>query len=119
MLSREDYEKTLSELMSVKNEEDAIKSLLKIVKGHNINVYKNDMYENPYFKALLPEVANSVIFEIKEIRNSLSDEINSIDSEFFKNLDQETIDELKAIKRDCVTLIVELDDRLNGLNSLI
>jgi len=122
MGKREDYELILNNLKSAQNEEEVFVSITKIIKGFSSEYYKNDLYENPYFKSIIPDVKKTVISEMNEVRKSIVDEINSINLELTKTNTQskydDSYDKLKSLKRDCVNLLIELDNRLEELNYL-
>lgn len=122
MGKREDYELILNNLKSAQNEEEVFVNITKIIKGFSSEYYKNDLYENPYFKSIIPDVKKTVISEMNEIRKSIVDEINNINLELTKTNTQskydDSYDKLKSLKRDCVNLLIELDNRLEELNSL-
>lgn len=122
MGKREDYELVLNNLKSAQNEEEVFVNITKIIKGFSSEYYKNDLYENPYFKSIIPDVKKTVISEMNEIRKSIVDEINNINLELTKTNTQskydDSYDKLKSLKRDCVNLLIELDNRLEELNSL-
>lgn len=122
MSKREDYELILNNLKSAQNEEEVFVNITKIIKGFSSEYYKNDLYENPYFKSIIPDVKKTVISEMNEVRKSIVDEINSINLELTKTNTQskydDSYDKLKSLKRDCVNLLIELDNRLEELNSL-
>ena len=122
MGKREDYELILNNLKSAQNEEEVFVNITKIIKGFSSEYYKNDLYENPYFKSIIPDVKKTVISEMNEVRKSIVDEINSINLELTKTNTQskydDSYDKLKSLKRDCVNLLIELDNRLEELNSL-
>jgi len=122
MGKREDYELILNNLKSAQNEEEVFINMTKIIKGFSSEYYKNDLYENPYFKSIIPDVKKTVISEMNEIRKSIVDEINNINLELTKTNTQskydDSYDKLKSLKRDCVNLLIELDNRLEELNSL-
>jgi hypothetical protein len=122
MGKREDYELILNNLKSAQNEEEVFVNITKIIKGFSSEYYKNDLYENPYFKSIIPDVKKTVISEMNEVRKSIVDEINSINMELTKTNTQskydDSYDKLKSLKRDCVNLLIELDNRLEELNYL-
>jgi len=122
MSKREDYEHLLSELKSAQNEEEVITNITKIIKGFTSDYYKNDLYENPYFKSFIPEVKEVISTELSTIKSTINEEIKSIDGEILK-LNQQGItsikdpdySKLRQLKKDCLILIKELDNRLEDL----
>ena len=120
MSKREDYKIAWSELLSAKTEEEVSEKLLKIIKSFGVDVYKNDVISNPYFKSLASDIKEVVISELKEIKSHLSIELDGIKEEFKKikssdSPDKETNKQLKSLKNDCLLLISELDDRIDDL----
>lgn len=125
MNKREDYERLLSELKSAQNEEEVISSITKIIKGFTSDYYKNDLYENPYFKSLLTDVKQNIISELGEIKSTIEDEIRAIEDEIIKlnnigitSVKDPDISKLRDLKRECILLIKELDERLKDLKFL-
>lgn len=122
MGKRKIYEEILSDLKSSQNEEEVVGNITKIVKSFSSDYYKNDLYENPYFKSFLPEVKEIVMSELEEIKSSLREEIRAIEEEISKlnkkGIISESTSKLKDLKKDCVILIKELDDRLEDLEFL-
>ena len=124
MNKRKDYERLLSELKSSQNEEEVLDNITKIIKGFSSDYYKNDLYENPYFKTFIPEVKEIIKSEIKQLKDNLKDEISGINDEIVKlnktgiTSDSESISKLKDLKTECIILIKELDDRIQDLKHL-
>jgi hypothetical protein len=120
MSKREDYKIAWSELLSAKTEEEVSEKLLKIIKSFGVDVYKNDVISNPYFKSLASDIKEVVISELKEIKSHLSVELDGVKEELKKikssdSPDKETNKQLKSLKSDCLLLISELDDRIDDL----
>lgn len=125
MANRKDYEKILSELKSSQNEEEIIGNITKIVKGFTSEFYKNDLFENSYFRSLLFEIKDDIIDELKVIKNTLEEEIQAINNEIVKlndncvsSVNNLNISKLRHLKKDCILLIKELDGRLDDLDLL-
>lgn len=124
MNKRDDYERLLSELKSSQNEEEVLSNITKIIKGFSSDYYKNDLYENPYFKTFIPEVKEIIKSELNQLKHNLEDEISGINDEIVKlnktgiTSDDETITKLKDLKTECIILIKELDDRIQDLKHL-
>ena len=122
MSKREDYDLILSDLKLSQNEEEVITNITKIIKGFTSDYYKNDLYENPYFKSFIPEVKEVISTELSTIKSTINEEIKSIDGEILK-LNQQGItsiknpdySKLRQLKKDCLILIKELDNRLEDL----
>ena len=124
MNKRKDYDKLLSELKSSQNEEEVLDNITKIIKGFSSDYYKNDLYENPYFKTFIPEVKEIIKSELDQLKANLKDEISGINDEIVKlnktgiTSDSESISKLKDLKTECIILIKELDDRIQDLKHL-
>jgi len=125
MSKREDYEHLLSELKSAQNEEEVITNITKMIKGFTPDYYKNDLYENPYFKSFIPEVKEVISNELFEIRLTIKEEINAIEDEIFKlnslgvtSIKDPDISKLRDLKKECILLIKELDERIKDLKFL-
>lgn len=123
MSRKEEFSFLLEQLESSKNEEEVYQNLKRILKESNSKFYKNKILENPYFKSLVVDVRKDVLDEISIIRDSLTKEIKSIDDEIIKLLSEDknspNIDKFKSLKRDCISLIYEIDDRKNDIITLI
>ena len=120
MGKREDYELILNDLKSAQNEDDVVKHITKIIKVFSSDYYKNDLYENPYFKTFIPDVKEAVVFELEEIRKTIKDEIKAIEDELLglngiSLIKDKDVSKLKNLKKECVILIKELDNRLEDL----
>ena len=120
MSKREDYKIAWSELLSAKTEEEVSEKLLKIIKSFGVDVYKNDVISNPYFKSLASDIKEVVISELQQIKSHLKVELDGVKEELKKNKssdspDKETNKQLKSLKSDCLLLISELDDRIDDL----
>lgn len=122
MGKREEYEIILSDLKSSQNEDDVIENITKIVKGFSSDFYKNDLYENPYFKSFLPEIKDVIVSELEEIKLTLKDEIIAIENEILglnkegvSSVKDPDISKLRNLKKECILLIKELENRLEEL----
>jgi hypothetical protein len=111
----EDYKGDLSELLSSKTEEEVSDKLLKIIKSYGVDVYKNDIISNPYFKLIASELKEIVISELQEINSRLKSELNSIKEELKKISKDKEVNNLKSLESDCHLLISELDNRIDDL----
>ena len=81
MSKREDYDLILSDLKLSQNEEEVIINITKIIKGFTSDYYKNDLYENPYFKYFIPEIKEIITSELLQIKSTLKEEISAINNE--------------------------------------
>ena len=123
MSKSEEFNFLIEKLESSKNEEEVYQNLKRLLKESNSKYYKNKILENPYFKSLVVDVREDVLNEISTIRKSLEKEIKSIDDEIIRLLSEDknnpNIDKFKSLKRDCISLIYEIDDRKKDLITLI
>ncbi len=122
MSKREDYDLILLDLKSSQDEEGVIENITKIIKGFSSDFYKNDLYENPYFKSFVSEIKEKVVIELNDIRLSLKDEIITIDNELLvlnskgiTSVKDPDISKLRNLKKECILLIKELENRLEEL----
>jgi hypothetical protein len=112
----------LSELKSAQNEEEVITNITKIIKGFTSDYYKNDLYENPYFKSFIPEIKEIITSELSQIKYTLKEEITAINNEIMglnskgiTSINDPDISKLRQLKKECLILIKELDNRLEDL----
>ena len=119
----EKYKNLYEILLTSQTEEEAFNNLKNILKQCSTNEYKKDITSNPFFKSLLPDVIESVYSDIKVLEESLYKELKNIDKELVKiENDKEffpQVKRLKELKRECISLIYEIDERKKELNSLI
>ena len=118
-MGKKDLKILIDELNNSKTEEDIIKYLIKIVKGFNVYEYKDIVFTNPFYKSLIPDIRSNVIEGILFLRQSLIDEIDGIDIELKKVENDDLKEKLKSLKRDCISLIYEIDERQKDIDSLI
>ena len=111
-------EEVIDSLEKSTTEEEIVKNLTKIVKGFNVSLYKKIILSNPYYKSLISDVKDEVKKEISIIRESIVEEITEIDNEISKP-DNKYLDKLKDLKRECVSLLYEIDEREKDINKLI
>jgi hypothetical protein len=114
---KRDLSKLISELSKLKTEDTILECLLKIVRGFNPNEYKEVIFSNPYYKSLLPEIKEVILGEISILKKSISEEIDGIDIEL-KKVDNDDEKILKNLKKDCLSMIYEIDERLKEIKSL-
>jgi gas vesicle protein len=98
-------------------EEDILDNLMKIVRGFSVSQYKGIVLSNPYFKSLIPDIKTVIYEEIKFYRDSIKEEIEEIEKEL-NNSENKYADKLKSLKRDCVSLLYEIDQREKDLREL-
>ena len=120
-MSKGDYSILFEKLKNSKNEEEVYHNLKEILKSCNISNYKSDILNNPYFRLLIPDIVNEVLEDLNNIKKSIRTEIFAIDDELSKiisNSDNENVDKLKELKRECISLIFEVEEREKDLKSL-
>lgn len=114
-MSRKSELKILKQkLNDSKTEEDIFECLIHLVKGYGVNEYI-EVFENPFYKSLLPDIKKDVLEDIKFLKESLENEIEAIDRELSSNINSDT---LKSLKRDCISLIYEIDERKKDIENL-
>ena len=113
----EEYKGDLSELLSSKTEEEVSDKLLKIIKSYGVDVYKNDIISNPYFKLIASELKEIVISELKEINSRLKSELNSIKEEL-KNISKEIQAKPAEYGNPVINSLITSLKEFNGLLSL-
>jgi len=123
MSKKEEFNFLFEELENSKNEEEVYKNLKRLLKESNSKFYKNKILDNPYFKSLVVDVREDVLDDISVIRKSLTEEIKLIDAEIVillsKDKNNPNIDKFKSLKRDCISLVYEIDDRKKDIVNLI
>lgn len=123
MKGKETFEELYLTLKNSQNEEEVILGIKNILKHCLKEEYDVELLSNPYFKSLLPEIRDNVCDEMDSIRHALTKEIKEIDSELNNIINEsgfsEQINKLKDLKRDCVSLVFEIDERKKDLKSLI
>ncbi len=118
MARKKDLDNLIGELNKAKTEEDIIEYLSLIVKGFNVYEYKEVILSNPFYKSLIPDIKKDIFSEISVLRKSLEDEIDEIEKELNK-VDNESSEKLKSLKRDCISLIYEIDERKKDIDNLL
>ena len=94
------------------------------IKAEN-SVPKNDLFENSYFKSLLFDIRDEITQELKDIKSTLNEEIEGIDNKLSKlnqsgitSILNPEVSKLRNLKKECIILIKELDNRLVDLKNL-
>lgn len=108
----------ISDLNSSTTEDDIIKNLIKLIREFSVSSYKEVVFSNSYYKSLASDIGKDVIREISFLRESIVIEIIEIDKQI-KDNNTEHLDKLKELKRECQSLIYEIDERENDINQLI
>lgn len=120
MITRKNFNEDLEKLYSSQNEEEVINNLFRIIKFYNVDLFKDIIRENPYFKMIAPELVNKVISDLNKLRNSISKEIKNIDDEsLLLKEDLDIKEQLKKLKTDCLLLIDEVDEKKSELLNLL
>ena len=112
-----DINPLLVELKSSLTEEDILKHLIELVKKFDPIQYKEVIYDNPYYKSLIPDIQSAIKSELDKISKSIQTEIQGIETEL-KKVSITEAKELKKLKRDCLALIYEIDERKKEIDSL-
>lgn len=113
--SIEEFERALANLKSSKTEEEVQSNLTYIVKGFGTPFYREIVLSNPYYKDLFQDVRLDVIYDLEKLKETLREEISSIDSELKK---ENASSELKEIKGDCISLIIEIERKIEEIESI-
>ncbi len=116
MARKKELKVLLEELDNSRTEEDILNCLIQIVKAFGVREYR-EVFLNPYYKSLVPDIKKEVLKEIKFLRESLAGEIDAIDTEL-KKVDNENINKLRDLKRDCISLIYEIDEKQKDIENL-
>jgi biotin-(acetyl-CoA carboxylase) ligase len=110
-----EFKSIISNLEKSTTEEEIVENLTSIVKGFNINSYRNIILSNPYYRSLIIDVREKIKIEISNIKETIISEISEIDKEILKTNNSQ----LKDLKRECVSLLYEISERERDLNNLI
>jgi len=112
--SREEFELAIDNLKYSKTEDEILSHLTFIVKGFNISLYKDILISNPYYKSLLEDVKEDVLFDLNKLKEVIEEEISSIDDV----LKKEDSTKLRDLKGDCISLSYEIDNKILEIKSL-
>jgi hypothetical protein len=112
---KNNIEDLLEKLYNSQNEEEVIKNLKKIIKSFNVSSYKEKIMSNPYFSLLISEIKGDILFEIGLLRDNIEYEIRTIDDTLGKTTNINDFNTLKDLKRECLCLLYEINDRINDL----
>ena len=108
----------LLELHSSINEDEVIKTLKTIIKSFNISLYKEIILSNPYFKSLIMDIKVEIIEEIEIVKEDIKSQIYGINNQLSKPITQDTFLRLKDLKRQCIKLLFEIDNRIKDVSTL-
>lgn len=101
----------LEDLKKANTEEDILKNLVRMVKRFDQEHYKEIIYSNPFYKSLIPDIQKEVLSELDQLAKSISEEISTIENDLKKIGNKDSEKQLKSIKKDCLSLIYEIDER--------
>ena len=123
MSKQEEFNYLFEKLENSKTEDEVYSSLKQILKESSSQLYKNRILENPYFRSLIKEVREEVLNDISVIRSTIQSEVEAIDEEIVNLLKRDKndrhIQKFKELKRECISLIYEIDERRKDLLNLI
>ncbi len=89
---------------------------LIVLTRNSADLLKND-WELDY-KSLIPDIQKDIIEELEKISNSITREIETIESDLKKIGNKDSEKQLKNLKKDCLALIYEIDERKKEIDSL-
>jgi hypothetical protein len=114
------YKLLLRNLKLSKNETDVFNSLKEIVKLYDYAEYKDDILSNPYFKLILTEVVDEVVFDLININKSIINKLIDINHEISNIKENSDIyHQLKLAKIECDILINEINGKISKMKSII
>ena len=113
--SKEEFDSAIESLKSSKTEEEILTHLTFIVKGFDISLYKDILLSNPYYKDLLIDVREDVLFDLNKLKEEIKEEISSIEEIIKTDVDSS---KLKDLKGDCISLSYEIDRKISQIKSL-
>lgn len=113
-----DIKPILEDLKKSLTEEEILKHLILLVKGFDPNQYREVIYSNPYYKSLIPDIQKDIIEDLEKISYSITKEIEIIESDLKKVGNKDSEKQLKSLKKDCLALIYEIDERKKEIDSL-
>ena len=108
-------EELFEKLYNSNNEEEVILNLKNIIKGFNVSNYKEQVMSNPYFSVLIKDIKGDILFEIGLVKDSIELEIKTIDDTLSKPISIGDFNRLKDLKRECMGLLYEVNDRINDI----
>ena len=113
--SKKEFDIAVEELRSANTEEDITKQLTFIVKGFGVSMYKEIVLSNPYYKDLFIDIKEDVLFDLERLKETINEEIKSIDTELRKDLAPL---KLKELKGDCISLLYEVERKISEIESI-
>jgi hypothetical protein len=112
---KNNIEEIFTKLHTCDNEEQVILNLKRIIKGFNVSSYKERLLSNPYFSSLVSDIKGDILEEINLVKRNIEDEIEIINKELANTTNHIDFNKLKELKRDCISLLYEVNDRINDL----
>jgi hypothetical protein len=112
---KNNIEELLEKLHSSGSEEEVIKNLKRIIKSSNVSTYKERLMSNPYFSLLIHEIKGDILFEIGLLKDNIELEIRGIDDTLSKPINVDDFNRLKYLKRECIGLLYEINNKINDL----
>ncbi len=108
----------LEKLKNSFTEEDILKNLVHLVKLYKQEQYREIIYSNPFYKSLIPDIQKEILEDLDKVAKSINDEISAIDIDLKKIGNKDSEKQLKLIKKDCLSLIYEIDERKKEIEML-
>ncbi len=108
----------LEKLKNSFTEEDILKNLVHLVKLYKQEQYREIIYSNPFYKSLIPDIQKEILEDLDRVAKSINDEISAIDFDLKKIGNKDSEKQLKLIKKDCLSLIYEIDERKKEIEML-
>lgn len=113
--SKEEFDIAVKVLKSANTEEDITRQLTFIVKGFSVPMYKEMVLSNPYYKDLFIEIKEEVLLDLEKLKETINEEIKSINKELRKDLAPTKLSELKD---DCISLLYEVERKISEIKSI-
>ena len=113
--SKEEFDIAVEELKSANTEEDITKQLTLIVKRFSVPMYKEMVMSNPYYRDLFIDIKEDVLLDLERLKETINEEIKSIDKELRKDLAPL---KLKELKGDCISLLYEVERKILEIESI-
>jgi len=113
--SKEEFDIAVKVLKAANTEEDITRQLTFIVKGFSVPMYKEMVLSNPYYKDLFIEIKEDVLLDLEKLKETINEEIKSINKELRKDLAPVKLSELKD---DCISLLYEVERKISEIKSI-
>lgn len=105
----------LDVLHKASDEESVMNTLVKIIKNFNVSSYREIIMSNPYFKSLIIDIKGGIIIEMDSMIEMIKVEIENLNGELLLCNRTEDFIKFKELKRECVFLLTELENRKTDL----